>query len=215
MKRWILPVHLSILAGCANLQGPLWGSAPSPFTPEFYRSSGNAPLATPLPPVAVYPFVDKRSVPDPTFIGEHPARTGTHGRSAFYASEPVATGVARAFVHGLRERGFQVLDRTMTPLRRERAEESVAVISGEVLEFSSSSRRTGLVSYEGSAAYHIRVQVYGREVGEVRWEKAHLKTSDAFIVNSQLVFLSRSLAETVDEAVNDPAFRAALRRNSE
>ena len=77
MRRWVLLVHLIILAGCADRLGPLWGSAPSPFTPGFYQSSANAPLATPLPTVAVYQFVDKRPVPDPTFLGEHPFRTGT------------------------------------------------------------------------------------------------------------------------------------------
>lgn len=160
--------------------------------------------------------MDKRPVAGPTVLGEHPLRTGTYGRSVFYATDPVRTGVARAFAEGLQARGFPVLDRTMTPLSRERAEQpGPPAISDEVLAFSSSSRRTGLVSYVGGAAFHVRVQVYGRELREVRWERLCSNTSDAFLINSQLVFLSRSLAEAVEDAVNDPTFIEALRRSSD
>ncbi len=81
--------------------------------------------------------------------------------------------------------------------------------------FSSSSRRTGLVSYAGAAAYNVRVRVYGGVRGEARWERSDVKTTDAFILNSELAFLSRSLAETVDDAVSDPEFLQALRRGSD
>ncbi len=204
-----------ILVGCADRLGPLWGSAPLPFAPEFYHLPRTARLSTPLVGVAVYQFVDKRSVATPTVLGEHPVRTGTSGRAVFYATEPVGTGVARAFVESLRAQGFQVLDRTMNPLNGKREEEpSIPAISGEVLAFSSSSRRTGLVSYVGGAAFHVRVQVYGRQLAEVLWERVYSRTSDAFLINSQLVFLSRSLAESVEDAMNDPSFIEALRRSS-
>jgi hypothetical protein len=212
MRRYVLLAHIGlglILAGCR-------GSAPLPFAPEFYRSPRTTPLSTPLAAVAVYQFMDKRPVADPTEFGEHPLRTGTYGRTVYHAAEPIATGVARGFAQGLRARGFQVLDRTMKPLSRERAEEpSPPAISGEVLAFSSSSRRTGLVSYVGGAAFHVRVQVYGRQLAEVRWERVYSNTSDALLINSQLVFLSRSLAESVEDTVNDPTFLEALRRSSD
>jgi hypothetical protein len=100
----------------------------------------------------------------------------------------------------------------MNPLRREREEEPGSpAISGEVLAFSSSSRRTGLVSYAGGAAFHVRVQVHGRQLAGVRWERVYSNTSDAFLIDSQLVFLSRSLAESVEDTVNDPTFIEALR----
>ena len=196
------------LAGCA--------AAPLPFAPEFYRSPRTTPLSTPLAAVAVYQFMDKRPVADPTVLGEHPLRTGLYGQTLFRTTEPVATGVARAFAEGLRARGFQVLDRTMNPLSREREEEPGSpVISGEVLEFSASSRRTGLVSYAGGAAFHVRVQVHGRQRAVVRWERVYSNTSDAFLMSSQLVFLSRSLAESVEDTVNDLTFIEALRRSSD
>jgi hypothetical protein len=212
MRRYVLLAHIGlglILAGCT--------AAPLPFAPEFYRSPRTTPLSTPLAAVAVYQFMDKRPVANPTDFGEHPLGTGTYGRTVFFhATEPIATGVARAFAEGLRARGFQVLDRTMKPLSREREEEpSPPAISGEVLAFSASSRRTGLVSYVGGAAFHVRVQVYGRQLAEARWERVYSNTSDAFLLSSQLVFLSRSLAESMEDTVNDPTFLEALRRSSD
>lgn len=196
------------LAGCA--------AAPLPFAPDFYRSPRTTPLSTPLAAVAVYQFMDKRPVADPTVLGEHPLGTGTRGQKVHYTTEPVGTGVARAFVEGLRARGIQVLDRTMNPLSGEREKEpGPPAISGEVLAFSASSRRTGLLSYAGGAAFHVRVQVHGRQLAGVRWERLYSNTSDAFLFSSQLVFLSRSLAESVEDTVTDPAFIEALRRSSD
>ncbi len=219
MRRYILLAHIGlglILAGCTDRLGPLWGSAPLPFAPEFYRLPHTAPLSTPLTVIAVYQFMDKRLVAGPTVLGEHPVRTGTSGRAVFYATEPVGTGVARAFVEGLRARGLQILDRTMNPLSGKHEEDpGMPAISGEVLAFSSSSRRTGLVSYAGGAVFHVRVQVYGAKGAKVRWERSYSKTSDAFLINSQLVFLSRSLAESVEDVMNDPTFFEALRRSSD
>jgi hypothetical protein len=192
------------LAGCA--------AAPLPFTPEFYRSPRTTSISTPLAPVAVYQFTDKRPVSDPTVLGEHPLRTGTYGKTLLRATEPVGTGTARAFAEALRARGVQVIDRTLNPLSGElEGEPGSRAISGEVLAFSSTSRRTGLVSYAGGAAFHVRVHVHGREPAGVRWEKDYLSTSDSFLINSQLVFLSQSLVESVENTVNDPAFIEALR----
>lgn len=216
MRGYIFLVYIGlglILAGCTNDQRvQWWGVAPLPFTPEFYRLPHLDPLSTPLMVVAVYQFKDKRLVAGPTVLGEQPIRTGTSGHAVVYATEHVGTGVARAFLDGLRARGLQILDRTMNPVSGEHEKEpGMIAISGEVLEFAYSSRRTGLVSYAGGAVFHVRVQVYDAKGAKVHWEKSFSKTSDVFIINSQLVFLSRSLAESVEDVMNDPTFFKALR----
>ena len=104
----------------------------------------------------------------------------------------------------------------MNSINRERyAEHGPPAITGEILAFSSSSRRTGIISYEGGAVLHVRVQVYGRQLTEVRWERGYSNASDAILITSQFAFLSRSLAEAVEDTVNDPSFIDALRRTSD
>ena len=220
MRRYLLLTYVGlglILAGCAGRPTPSQPLGPSqPFLPEFYGSPRTTPLSKPLPAVAVYQFVDKRPVSGPTVLGEHPIGTGLRGQAVLHATEPIATGVARAFAEGLRARGFQVLDRTMSQLSGQSMESADPLaVSGEVLAFSSSSRRTGLLSYEGEAAFHVRVQVHGRQLAEVRWERVYSNTSDAILVTSQFAFLSRSLAQSVEDTVNDPLFLQALRRSSD
>ena len=220
MRQYLFLAHLGlglILAGCASRPTPSQPLGPSqPFLPEFYRSPRTTPLSKPLPTVAVYQFADKRPVSSPTVLGEHPIGTGLRGQTVLHATEPVATGVARAFAEGLRARGFEVLDRTVSQLSRQSIERAVPLaVSGEVLAFSSSSRRTGLLSYEGEAAFHVRLQVYGPQFAEARWEKVYSNISDAILISSQFTFLSRSLAESVEDALNDPLFLGALRRSSD
>jgi hypothetical protein len=200
-----IPRHLVALvvlvaglgAGCGPVQ---------PFAPGFYRAPSTTRLSPPPEPVTVYRFADNRRVDDPAQISRY---VGPGVRFHYSATEPVAVGVTRAFVEGLKARGFPVLE-TPVPFRPgESSPTSRLAITGIILEFESVVVRTGLTTYDHRVACSIVLQVFDISTGRKLWEKSYSRSGDDVWYRGAR-FFAKALAEIVEGAVNDESLVTVL-----
>lgn len=170
--------------------GLVAGCATRPFADGFYVPPHLAPLREPRQPVAVYLFADARGVEDPRVLGQF--ESGWVSR----ATEPVAAGVTRGIMDGLRRRGFPVVDRTSERLGSDESSRALGVaITGDVRQFY-------IAGYErGGCEIVVRVHSAGggRPVAE-RTYAAHEVDPGGHAWNA----LGRALARVIEDAMSDP-----------
>ena len=197
-------IHGTVVALMAGLVA---GCGPSqPFEPGFYLPPRTTLLSSPPDQVAIYRFADKRGVDEPTQI----ARYVSPGRlSRYSATEPVAVGLTRAFVEGLKARGIPVLEMPVPFTPGESRPAPRVAITGTVLEFESVVARSGIFTYGNRVACSIVLQVYYTTTGGKLWEKSYSRSGDDVWFRGAR-FFAKALAEIVEEAVNDAGFVAVL-----
>jgi hypothetical protein len=161
------------------------------------------------PPLSFYLLGDKRGTNDAREVGQFFGRSGTFRHTA---TEPIATGVSRAFLEGLRMRGFEMTDMTQvafdSTVARPRTER---VLVGDILEFGYQIPIAGTVK----AACIVRLEVYDPVARAKVWEKSYSTRIESSGWRSHFSMLSDALAETVQEAVHDPQLTAAVRTTSD
>ncbi|MBI4304379.1 MAG: hypothetical protein HY665_08615 [Chloroflexi bacterium] len=193
----IIALVAGLVAGC----GP-----PQPFEPGFYQVPRTTLVSPPPQPVAVYRFTDERWVDDPAHI----ARYVSSGRiSRYRATEPVAVGVTRAFVEGLKARGIPVVALPVPFNAGGSQLASWVAITGTVLEFESVVDRTGIFTHGQRVACRVVLQVYDSTTGKKLWEKSYSRNGDDVWFRGAR-FFAKALAEIVEEAVNDAGLVALL-----
>lgn len=182
-------------AGCAPIR---------PFTPGFYSPQSLTRLAEPLPPVAVYSLLDERGTTEPTLILEFASISGHKRRD--HATEPVSTGVTRAFIEGFRARGFPVIDMTARYYSPGEGEAKTRVaISGRVLEFGARIIRSGLFTYDQRVACRIVLDAYEVASGRRLWTKTYSQVTEGGLLPADpITLLSRALEHVVEQGVTDP-----------
>jgi len=152
------------------------------------------------------------------------------------APNPWSFTVTRAFAAGLRASGVAVVDSTQTPfVGTSQANAAPVVVTGEVRTLWTEARlRPGIgdlfstaYPYAFTAECRVLIQVYTPATTSTAWEREYGKTSSASetyglrggslwdrVAAQSVSRLAAVLAETVEEAVNDPQFVRAIRPRS-
>lgn len=192
----------AVIAGCAP--------AP-PFSAGFFSPPPLERLAEALPPVAVYAFADGRGT-EPTLFLEVSSISGQFDRT--YATEPVATGVTRAFVEGFRARGFPVIDETAKPyVPGTRADNARVAITGHVLAFGARIIRAGVYTFDQKVACRVVLEAHDAATGHTLWTKTYAQvTEGALAPGDPTTLLSRALAHVVEQAAMDRELLDIIRR---
>jgi len=187
------------------------GCAPArPFTPGFYSPQNLMRSEEPLPPVAVYLLSDERGTTEPTLILEFASISGHERRD--HATEPVSTGVTRAFVEGFRARGFPVIDATARHYSQGESQAKTSVaISGRVLEFGARITRSGIFTYDQRVACRIALDAYDAASRRRLWTKTYSQVTEGGLLPADpITLLSRALERVVEQAATDPELLGIL-----
>lgn len=189
----LLPLLAAAFAGCGT----------TPVALKYQAPAGVAGAAQSKAAVAVGKFADQRGEPT-NWLGTIRGGFGNPLKT-MESSKPVSEAVADVFADGLRARGWYA------------DEPNAAYVLGGVIKKLDSDQ---YIRREANAA--IEVTLIERAGGKQLLSKAHkaqniegspvsLSTGVFGSIEELRVVMEKTLRQVVDEALDDPAFRAALR----
>lgn len=231
MRKTIFAVVITYLSLTARV---LSAETPSKAVTIWYKPGGSwipaLPVASGLPPVAVYLFRDSRQSscgPDCIPYLFPDVDTRREGPTLFplvRTSEPLVLPVTRAFAEGLRARGFPVVDRTRRVFQAgDSTDAAKRGLRGELLRFASLPFEHAFRMDPGRIVCVVNLEVFDLQSGKKLWEKTYAGTSwidDASKRGMQVgsegeriqPFLATALAAAIENAVMDPELAEALDR---
>jgi hypothetical protein len=224
---------------CLSLAGfALSAEIPSKAVTIWYKPGGSwipaLPVASGLPPVAVYLFRDSRqSSCGPDCIPYLFPDVGMSEwlmmlvRTLVRTSEPVVLPVTRAFAEGLHARGFPVVDRTRRTFQAgDSTDAAKRGLRGELLRFASLPFKYAFPRMDpGRIVCVVNLEVFDLQSDEKLWEKTYAGTSwidDASKRDTRVgsegeriqPFLAAALAAAIENAAMDPELAEALGRSN-
>jgi hypothetical protein len=191
--------HLIVVAVCGLVTA---GCGPRAIS---YVPRGITPLPA-LDPLAVYMFVDKRGVEERRIGTSFFQGQALQETDPTLVSEPVVVTVTRAFAHGLKARGFPVVDRTSAPFVASQARvEAPVAVSGEIVRFWEQRVTTSGVGgrMESHAECAVLLQAYETASGRPLWDKIYWRAGQT---------VDGALARTIAAALDDPELIERLGR---
>ena len=211
-------VALVLAAGCLGSPARPYGEVTLRYPPQ------TAAVVTRAPSVAVFITNDTRGEDHPNLVGQVAFRRGRRWDTyPILADEPVVTIVTRALVSALRARGLAVEDKANTwYFHGVSTAESGRAVVGEVRKFDASPSYRGSWSVSYLAECILVLRVYETASGRALLEKTFSRVRSVDLQDGGAVTaavppafpaaLKGALAETIEEAVNDPELLGMMRR---